>query len=316
MNRFAALAIVLTTSVLLTSSAQTQYPKVLPHFAGETTIPAAPKRIVALGPHMLDILLSLGVQPVGYGEAAQLSVTNYGQPLKQIRYLGPYVTSNPINVGNRFNPSLEVLLSLKPDLLIGENFAQAAYPNLSKIAPTLLFDGTSHEGWKTGLQTIATALGREARAQAVIRNYQQTISAAKAKLAPIIAGKKLLIAWNGGFPADSLYTVYGAQDYTGGLMRELGFSLMTAGAKETKVSPEAMPAFDPDIVIVLAGNASKPEIARRDWESNAVLQTMRASKNKQVYYLEIQLFGRIRGPIAAGLIVENLERVLSGKQPR
>lgn len=302
--------------LLVVLSAQSQYPMTIKHYAGETVLSAVPKRIVALGPHMLDILLSLGVQPVGYGEAAQLNVTNYGQPLKQIRYLGAYVTSNPINVGNRFNPSLEVLVSLKPDLLIGENFAQAVYPNLSKIAPTLLFDGTGHEGWKNSLMTIAKALGREARGRAVLAKYQATIQTARVALAPKIAGKKLLIAWNGGFPADPVYTVYGAQDYTGGLMRELGFELLSPSERESKVSPEAMPKFDPDMIIILAGNASKPEFAKRDWEANAVLQTMRASKTKQVYYLEIQLFGRIRGPIAAGLIVENLQRVLAGNKPR
>lgn len=121
------------------------------HAAGEVALTAPAKRVVALGPHALDLLLSLGVQPVGYGEAAQLGVTNYGSPVRQIRYLGSRITGQPLNVGDRFKPNLEVIAALKPDLIVGENYAQEAYPALSKIAPTLLFEGIHTGDWQKQL---------------------------------------------------------------------------------------------------------------------------------------------------------------------
>lgn len=97
-------------------------PVTVKHAAGETVVQAPAQRVVALGPHALDLLLSLGVQPVGYGEAAQLGVTDYGSPVRQIRYLGSRVTGQPLNVGDRFRPNLEVVTSLRPDLIVGEDY--------------------------------------------------------------------------------------------------------------------------------------------------------------------------------------------------
>jgi ABC-type Fe3+-hydroxamate transport system substrate-binding protein len=88
---------------------------------GETQVCGQPQKIVALSPHLLDLLLSLDHQPAGYAEVFPFHKGKYfDNPSQQIPYLGDRVTSQPINLGNRNEPSLERLIKLKPDLILGE----------------------------------------------------------------------------------------------------------------------------------------------------------------------------------------------------
>lgn len=287
------------------------------HFAGETQLPAPAKRVVALGPHTLDLLLSLGVQPVGYGEAAQLGVTNYGSPIRQIRYLGSRVTSNPVNVGDRFKPNLEVVASLKPDLIVGENYAQEAYPVLSKIAPTVLFEGIHTGDWQKTLPVLAKALGREKQAAAVIKRHEQVIAQGRSSLPASLRGKKALVVWNAGGANKDLFTVLGPNDWTGGFFQSLGFKLDLLGAQDSslgegyrKVGSEGLSASKADVIFVIASSKNTVAQARKDWQANALAQRLPAARKGQVYFLDIQLFGRIRGPIAEELMVRELARQL------
>lgn len=74
------------------------------HDVGSTRVCGQPQRIAVLAPHMLDILLSLGLQPAGY---AEFTTSGIGEPTRHIPVLGPFVTSTPINLGLRNTPSLE-----------------------------------------------------------------------------------------------------------------------------------------------------------------------------------------------------------------
>jgi iron complex transport system substrate-binding protein len=112
--------------------------RVIQHEGGEVEICGQPQKVVALSPPLLDILLSLGVQPAGYAEVELLNQKVFDNPAQQIPFLGDRVTSQPINLGNRNNPSVETLLQLKPDLILGETFfLEANYELFSNIAPCI-----------------------------------------------------------------------------------------------------------------------------------------------------------------------------------
>ena len=51
-----------------------------------------------------------------------------------------------------------------------------------------------------------------------------------------------------------------------------------------------------------------PEAAREDWYGHPLLQALAVSKQKQVYFLDYHPFGRIRGPLAARLMVDQLQQ--------
>ncbi|NEQ87897.1 MAG: ABC transporter substrate-binding protein [Moorea sp. SIO2I5] len=129
------------------------------HNLGETQICGQPQKVVVLGPNLLELLLVLEVQPVGYADYFSFPYREFDQPDQQIPHLGERITSQPSNVGSLFEPSLEAIAKLKPDLILGIFEAhQNKYPLLSEIAPTLLLNYRPDQGWQQNLQVIANAL--------------------------------------------------------------------------------------------------------------------------------------------------------------
>ncbi|MFC4427248.1 ABC transporter substrate-binding protein [Deinococcus navajonensis] len=302
-------ALLLGTSVM---AAGVTYPVTIAHNNGSTTLPKKPLRVVALGPHALDLLLSLGVQPVGYGEASTFIKTPaFGSPIRDIKYLGSRVTSSPVNVGDRFNPSLEILLSLKPDLIVGENYASPVYAQLSRIAPTLLFKGTDRNEWQKTLPLLARALDREQAYSNVLKAYNKGVQDTRAQLSGAVRNKRVLVVWTGGGDDRNTFTISNSQDWTGGLLKDLGLNVIDGDKRDAVVSIEGLSAIDPDVVIVLASGTNTPTRAQADWNASPLTARLRASKAKQVYFFDYHLFRRLRGPIAAQLIERQLIKAIA-----
>ncbi|NEO27922.1 MAG: ABC transporter substrate-binding protein [Kamptonema sp. SIO4C4] len=169
---------------------------------------------------MLDVLLSLGVQPAGYAEWYTESI---GNPVSEIPVLGERVTSNPMNLGLRNTPSLEAILRLKPDLILGENFLDQFYSNLSEIAPTLLFSG-QEDHWKQSILKIAQVFDRKEKAQAVIESHHQKLATLRTELAPVTATHPKILLFSTSQLPGSIY-VYPGDGFSGILLQELGFEL-------------------------------------------------------------------------------------------
>ncbi len=284
------------------------------HDLGETKICGQPQKVVAIGPYMLDILLSLGVQPVGYAEAEPFKQPIFDNPAQQIPYLGKQVTSQPINIGRRGEPSLEAILQVKPDLILGENFGQEYYAKLAQVVPTLLFRGSGKEQWQGSLKAVAQALGKEEQALEVIANYEKQVSDTRKHLAATVAAypRLLLLASN---DLKEYIDVRAGADYTGGLLADLGFQLVAplglADKEEIKqISLEVLPEFKADSVIVLAWSANFPydlDKVKQQWQQNSLAQTMSASQNGRVYFVDYHLWSNIRGAIAADKILKQAE---------
>jgi iron complex transport system substrate-binding protein len=287
--------------------------QVIQHDVGETTLCSRPQRIAVLGPHMLDILLALGEQPTGF---AEFSAENVGEPVTKIPVLGDRVTSRPVSLGLRNTPSLEAIVQLKPDLIIGEAFIRRFYDPLSKIAPTLLFAGSRKDEWQQGLQGVAKALGQEEKAKQIIESYQHKLAATRETLAPLVATHpKLLLAIAATLPQS--FGVSDEHDFTGGIFDELGFQLVvptTDKQLQYDLSLEVLPSLDPDIIVNLVSDHLRDDATthiQQVWSKNAITRSMRATQSDRVYFVDYYLWGsNIRGPIAANLILDQLPALL------
>lgn len=280
------------------------------HDSGETRICGQPQRLVALDPHGMDLLLSLGVQPVGYAEEAraQIGSAGIGEAMTQIQYLGYRITHPPAHVGSRTEPSLEAITRLKPDLIFGENFSQFSYPTLAKIAPTLFLSGRERNTWQRNLLILGQALQKESQAQQVIDHHQQRLAAAKVKLQPLSTEVKVLLL---AFAGLNNIEIFGPQTYPGGLLQDLGIELVLpaqfqAGESYSGVSLEVLPELKANQIIVMASGQNTISTAKAQWQQNAILRLLPASRANQVYFVDYQLWGRIRGPIAAELVLEQI----------
>lgn len=289
--------------------------QIIQHDAGETEICGIPEKVAVLGPHMLDVSLSLGIQPAGYAEWYTAGI---GNPVSEIPVLGERVTSNPINLGLRNTPSLEAILGLKPDLILGEDFLDQFYSNLSAIAPTLLFSGQKDD-WKQSILKIAQIFDREEQAQAVIESHNQKLATLRTELAPVTTTYPRVLLFAASQLPSSIY-VYQGNDFSGILLQELGFEIAVPSdqkfqSSENHISLEVLPQIDADIIISIVSDHRDDdavEQVKRFWNENPITQSITASQGNRVYFVDYYVWGsNMRGPIAAEILMDEAYELLS-----
>lgn len=135
-------------------------------------------RVVALEWSYAEDLLTLGVTPVGVGDAG-----TYGDWVS-----GPKLPSGVTDVGSRAQPSLEKIKALHPDLIIAEKSRSTAnLGQLKAIAPVLVFDAYSPNTKLVAtandhLRQIGTAVGKPGKAKRVIDDYDRAVADARQRI--------------------------------------------------------------------------------------------------------------------------------------
>lgn len=288
--------------------------QIIKHDLGETRVCGQPHRIIALDPQSLDLLLALGVEPIGYAEdrRALLGSPEAGKSIVGVKYLGDRLTTNPIHIGVSQTPSLEAILILKPNLILGSHLGNTEYQILNKIAPTLLpLHLEAPDRWRTRIQIIGRVLQREEIASAVLAAHDRCTSSTKANLAAH-QGKSILLLSMSGL---DYIEVFNQNSFAGKLLEDIGFTLFVPAHlglanEEIVISPEILPQLKPDIIIVMASGSSKVEQIQQIWEKNPILRSLPAYQGNQVYFVDYQLWSRITGSIAAELILKEIQKFL------
>lgn len=163
------------------------FPVTVTHAFGETVVPAEPVRVVTAGLTEQDVVLALGVTPVGvtewYGDQPYAT-----WPWAQDELGG--ATPEVLSVADTFE--YEKIAGLAPDLIVAVNAGldQASYDRLSAIAPTVAqpTDGPSNFApWDAQTLIVGQALGRADEAQALVTGIRDRF-AAEAAAHPQFAG--------------------------------------------------------------------------------------------------------------------------------
>lgn len=146
------------------------------HLAGTTEVPVDPQRIVTLSDqNALLPLLELGVEPVA--SAGRLLEDGTGI----FRRVESYDTSDITFVGDFLEPDLEAIAGAQPDLIVGYEFNEEIYDQLSQIAPTVLvqiFD----RPFLGALEDFSVLVGREDRHAELLASYEDNVAALVADL--------------------------------------------------------------------------------------------------------------------------------------
>lgn len=163
------------------ASSDGNFPVVVEHSFGETTVAERPERIVALGAGTAgEILYALGVEPVGlevfpgFGAANDDGVQPWVEPL---------LDTNVTTLLPAGAKGIEKVAALEPDLILltyGE-LDEATYKQLSQIAPTIASpQGQWELDWRLELETIARAIGMADEAVALEAELTDGIAQIKA----------------------------------------------------------------------------------------------------------------------------------------
>jgi iron complex transport system substrate-binding protein len=304
--------------------------QMIQHAGGETQVCGTPRRIAVLNPKMLDLVLLLDVQPIGYAEVFSNHKGDFDQPAQQIPYLGSRITQPIANLGISGEPSLEAISRLQPDLILGDSAGnQEEYAQLAQIAPTLLFDYVGHNKWQEPLQTIAKVLERSEQAQAVIETQRQQIETARQALSPVVNAHPtvLMLASEQLTPPVDVITPV---DFCGGLLKELGFQLISPSKDEPNdisqtISLEVLSQLNADLIIMQGYNIAELSQIKnvnnfengqlrsiqQAWKANPIAQSLTASRENRVYFISTYLCRGIPSPTGTQLALEQLQTQLS-----
>lgn len=147
---------------------------VVDHQSREIEVPAEPGAVIGMDINYAADLVAVGITPIA-GEddiAGQFAGTEEFLPE------GFDPASLP-TFGTYWEPDLEVILGLEPDLIIGagSEWTEPFYDNLSQIAPTLLTERGSNGDWQQRFRATAEAVGRTEEAGAVEADFQAFVDA-------------------------------------------------------------------------------------------------------------------------------------------
>ena len=140
------------------------------HEMGTASFETTPKTVVALDWVLSETVLSLGVELEGIADAK-----GYQQWVVK-----PELNQGVTDVGSRREPNLELLTKLKPDVILISEHMAAAYHQLNKIAPVLVYSVYSQKKQPIESATAITlSLGKlfdqEQRAQQIIADTKQRL---------------------------------------------------------------------------------------------------------------------------------------------
>ncbi|MCG8348318.1 MAG: ABC transporter substrate-binding protein [Chloroflexales bacterium] len=239
------------------------YPVTIAHDFGELTFTQTPERVVVIREELLESLLVLGVQPVGYGGRLEFPA---GDRVTDHPYLPQDVLGTPTYIGNPQSPSLERIVELNPDLILFPNDGGAAtelYDSFAEIAPTLAFNPGARGAWKEIVTKLGVAFNQEEQAAEAIANFEAQTEDLRADLSDAVEAAPLVAVVY--LPSPNSTWILGRDFALGGMVEELGFTavqpdgldLGPSGASEIDV--EALSNLDTDIIFTIQLSAGVQE---------------------------------------------------------
>ncbi|MFC8243813.1 ABC transporter substrate-binding protein [Streptomyces chartreusis] len=136
------------------------------------------KKVVGTEWHEVELLISLGVDPVGVADVKGYKTWDQAVPLR----------NEPKDIGTRGEPGMDTIAALKPDLIVaGTDLPPAAVKQLRKVAPVLEVRSAGAAdpiGQMTkNLDIIAEATGTGERAEKIKDAFDAKVTEGKKALA-------------------------------------------------------------------------------------------------------------------------------------
>ncbi|SBS25613.1 Fe(3+)-citrate-binding protein YfmC precursor [Marinomonas aquimarina] len=265
---------------------------------GPFSLDYEPKRIVVLEFSFADALASVGVVPVGIADDKDKN-----RVLPAVRD----VIGDWQSVGTRSQPSLEVIASLNPDLIIADiSRHEAVYDDLQKIAPTLILP-SRRETYQDNLKAaaiIGKVVGKDTQMTERLAQHQQFMDAMAAKL-PAKASVQFGVA-----RADALF-LHTDDSYAGGVIQALGMQTPASDRDDSayrQTSLEQLLAINPEYIVV--GNYVHPSIVDQ-WQNEPLWSLLQAVSHQRIFQVDPNVWSRCRGVMAAEHMATDLARIFA-----
>ncbi len=218
---------------LLSLALATSYPLVVTDDLGrKVTIPAEPKRIVVMLPSATETICALGACD------KIVATDNYSNWPEAVQKLP--------KAGGLYDPNVELIVSLKPDLVIASKYGKLVDRLAKAGIPAYAVKTETYEDIFKTARKLGRLLNREAQAEALVARIQSEVyalesKAAKAKTRPTV------------------YYEIDATPYTVGPNSFIGVLIQKARGKNIvppelglfpKISPEFVVEKNPEVIIL------------------------------------------------------------------
>ena len=267
---------------------------------GEFTLDKTPSRVVALEYSFVDALAQVGVSPVGVADDNKVD-----RILPQVREKIAAWQS----VGTRSQPSLEVIASLKPDLIIADPSRHTAvFEELKKIAPTVMFD-SRHESYQGNLETaqkIGDLVGKSSEMKAKINEHNDYIANIAKNLG--VQGKKASF----GTSREDKFNIQNDNGYVGSFLTTLGFAPTKLNSDQAfvEINLEQLVMEKPEYLFIAH---YRDESIARKWEAEPLWKAIPAVKANHVYSVDADMWARGRGLEASKIMAKQIEGFVKQK---
>lgn len=267
---------------------------------GEFTLDKTPSRVVALEYSFVDALAQVGVSPVGVADDNKVD-----RILPQVREK----IAEWQSVGTRSQPSLEVIASLKPDLIIADPSRHTAvFEELKKIAPTVMFD-SRHESYQENLETaqkIGDLVGKSTEMKAKINEHNDYIANIAKNLG--VQGKKASF----GTSREDKFNIQNDNGYVGSFLTTLGFAPTKLNSDQAfvEINLEQLVMEKPEYLFIAH---YRDESIARKWEAEPLWKAIPAVKANHVYSVDSDMWARGRGLEASKIMAKQIEGFVKQK---
>ena len=259
---------VLVLCLLAAASLPCSASRVVTDETGRTvTVPDHPHRIICLVPSITDTVFALGAAD------DVVAVSDY------VKY--PSEAMKKPSVGSISNPSIETILALHPDLILGmpHQNQQAVFDQFEHLAiPIYLVDPHGIAGILRSVISLGQATGRQAQATALSSRLQQRIEAVRLA----VKGKPVVSVF---MPVsyDPVVTI-GKGSFITDIIEAAGGRSITSDIDQEwpHISMEAVIARAPQALLMMRGGTITPDIlkTRPGWD------TLPAVRSGRVYFVD------------------------------
>lgn len=258
--------------------------RVVQHTMGKTCIPRNPQRVATLWMGTFGSALALGIKPI-------TTAWYVDEPFpKHLQDEADGVE----NIG--FEPNLEKILLLKPDLILSTTRFRHLYKQLSDIAPTVVLDNPSPPPpWQKHLDDVAKILDKEQESKQLIDEYWQRIEKLKQALDVSAASLKenrlsqLQVSVVTVNPPYGIFA-YGKKHPTGTVLNDIGLQRPPAQSGDfftmSNISQERLSDIDGDVLFLSYRGGEAAKEALEKLQQSPLWQQLKVVQQHQVYLVD------------------------------
>lgn len=253
------------------AAVETTYPVTLTDSDGnEVILESEPETVVSIAPNLTEMMYALDASDK---LIARSDYCDYPEEALSLE-----------SVGSLYEPDVEKVLSLQPDLVIvSTHFDDETAQKLADLGVKVLtlYEETDMDGVYTMIETLGEALNKNAEAAAVIEEMQSTIADVEEKVADLDQPSVYYVV---GYGEYGDYTATG-ETFVAQMLEAAGGDNIAKDATGWSITLEEIIEADPDIIII-------KEDSKDDFMANENYAELTAVKEGHVYSLDVNMLER------------------------